>query len=205
STASRLTAQPLLPRPELAPAPFNAGPTPEQTANPHNDAAPTQQPACNRDASNTPGRARRAPPEPIPVEPLSEARYRIQLNASTALKEKLDRLRALTRHTNPSGDLAVVIERALDLALEQVERQRFAKTDRPRPPRPRALQTKLNRPKPKPGRADSIQTTNGAVRQRDQVPNAVLREIAERDQMQCSYRGASGCRCTALAFLQGSS
>ncbi|HEY0468374.1 MAG TPA: HNH endonuclease, partial [Polyangiaceae bacterium] len=144
------------------------------------------------------------PPAPIPVEPLSEARYRIQLNASRALKEKLDRLCALTRHTNPSGDLAVVIERALDLALEQVERQRFAKTDRPRPPRPRSFQTKLNRPKPKAeaGRADSIQTTIGPVRQRDHVPNAVLREVAERDQMQSSYRSASGCRCTARAFLQ---
>ena len=74
----------------------------------------------------------RGAPVPIQVEPLSEARYRIQLNASATLKEKLDRLRALTSHSNPSGDLAVVIERAVDVALEQVEKRRFAKSNRPR-------------------------------------------------------------------------
>ncbi|HEY0468375.1 MAG TPA: hypothetical protein VGC79_29460 [Polyangiaceae bacterium] len=60
STTLQLATQPLLPVPELAPAPVKAGPTAEQTANPHNDAAPTQQAASERDASNTPGRARRA-------------------------------------------------------------------------------------------------------------------------------------------------
>ena len=40
------------------------------------------------------------------VEPTSASRYRIQLNASAALKEKLDLLRALTSHSNPEGDLA---------------------------------------------------------------------------------------------------
>ncbi len=45
------------------------------------------------------------------VEPTSASRYRIQLNASAALKEKLDLLRALTSHSNPDGDLAALIER----------------------------------------------------------------------------------------------
>jgi hypothetical protein len=66
------------------------------------------------------------------VEPTSEARYRIQLNASSSLKEKLDQARALISHSNPSGDIAVVIERALDLLIEKVEKRRFGKTDRPR-------------------------------------------------------------------------
>jgi hypothetical protein len=66
------------------------------------------------------------------VEPTSEARYRIQLNASASLKEKLDQARALISHSNPSGDIAVVIERALDLLIEKVEKRRFGKTDRPR-------------------------------------------------------------------------
>jgi hypothetical protein len=66
------------------------------------------------------------------VEPTSEARYRIQLNASSSLKEKLDQARALISHSNPSGDIAVVIERALDVLIEKVEKQRFGKTERPR-------------------------------------------------------------------------
>jgi hypothetical protein len=66
------------------------------------------------------------------IEPTSEARYRIQLNASSSLKEKLDQARALISHSNPSGDIAVVIERALDLLIEKVEKRRFGKTERPR-------------------------------------------------------------------------
>lgn len=108
------------------------------------------------------------------------------MNASAVLKEKLDRLRALTSHSNPSGDIAVLIERALDVALEQVEKQRFAKTNRPRVTRPKSLQTKLR----------------GALRQRGHIPNAVRREVAERDGQQCTYQGPNGCRCTARAFLQ---
>jgi hypothetical protein len=69
------------------------------------------------------------------VEPTSEARYRIQLNASSSLKEKLDHARALISHANPSGDIAIVIERALDLLIEKVEKQRFGRTDRPLRPR----------------------------------------------------------------------
>lgn len=127
-------------------------------------------------------------PVPTRIEPLSEARYRIQLNASASLKEKLDRLRALTSHSNPSGDIAVLIERALDLALEKVEKQRFAATDRPRAT-PRVFsQTKLSGQK--------------SERRRAHVPNAVVREIAERDEFRCTYRGTNGRRCTARAFLQ---
>ena len=118
-------------------------------------------------------------------EPLSEARYRISLNASAALKEKLERLRALTSHSNPSGDLAIVIERALDVALEEIEKQRFAKTNRPR----RVVQrAQVKR------RTEQLERTH--------VPNAVLREISERDEFRCTFRSADGCRCTARAFLQ---
>ena len=145
-----------------------------------------------------------APPRGAPVsnlvEPLSEARYRIQLNASAALKEKLDRLRALTSHSNPSGDLAVIIERALDLAIEQVEKQRFAKSKRPRVRSQPSVQAHFDRPRP--AVTASAGAGTASTRQRAHVPNAVLREIAERDGMQCSYRGANGCRCTTQAFLQ---
>ncbi len=142
---------------------------------------------------------RRSAPVPVRVEPLSEARYRIQLNASAALKEKLDLLRALTSHSNPSGDIALVIERALDLALEKVQKQRFAKTDRPRAARQTLAHAKLDGVKSK--RIMPAGAANTAP-WRDHVPNAVLREIAERDGLQCSYRSAEGCRCAARAFLQ---
>ena len=143
---------------------------------------------------------RHAAPVPVLAEPLSEARYRIQLNASAALKEKLDRLRALTSHSNPNGDIAVVIERALDLALAEVEKQRFAKTHRLQAARQTGVEAKSDGVRSE--RRGPTATANAGPRQRARTPNAVLREIAERDGLQCSYRGANGCRCSARAFLQ---
>jgi hypothetical protein len=68
---------------------------------------------------------------PRAFEPLSEGRYRLQLNASARLKEKLELARDLMSHANPSGDLAVVVERALDILIERLEARRFAQTKCP--------------------------------------------------------------------------
>jgi hypothetical protein len=119
------------------------------------------------------------------VEPTSEARYRIQLNASATLKEKLDLFQALVSHSIPNGDVAAVLERALDLALEQVKKQRFAQTDKPRrPQKPRGIKLR----------------SRGL--HRDHIPSAVQREVATRDGLRCTYVSDGGCRCSARAFLQ---
>ncbi len=119
------------------------------------------------------------------TEPTSASQYRIQLNASAALKEKLELLRALTSHSNPEGDLAAMIERAVDLALAQVQRERFAKTDRPRK-----------------SSARRVIRADGKTRKRAHVPHSTQREIANRDGLRCTYLGAGGLRCDARAFLQ---
>jgi 5-methylcytosine-specific restriction endonuclease McrA len=129
-------------------------------------------------------RAQTAPARAL-VEPTSEARYRIQLNASASLKEKLELFQALVSHSVPNGDVAAVLERALDLALEQVEKQRFARIDKPRKPR-RICASKL-------GHRGS---------RREHIPNAVQREVATRDGLRCTYVSEDGCRCSARAFLQ---
>src|SRR5262249_46517478 len=80
----------------------------------------------------------RQPPAPAssrpqpPIEPLSATRYKVQLTASEELKDKIAHATDLMRHANPSGDLAVVLERAVDLLIAQLEKERFGKTDRPR-------------------------------------------------------------------------
>jgi hypothetical protein len=62
------------------------------------------------------------------IEPLAEARYKVQLTASAALRDKLERARDLMRHRNPSGDLAAVVEAALDGLLEKLEKERLGRT-----------------------------------------------------------------------------
>jgi hypothetical protein len=62
------------------------------------------------------------------VEPLSPGRYKIVFTADTDLKRTLELVTDLLRHAVPSGDLATIIHRALDLLLEETLRRRFAKT-----------------------------------------------------------------------------
>jgi hypothetical protein len=54
--------------------------------------------------------------------------YCFQLNVSRELKAKLEHARDLMSHANPTGDLAVVVERALDLLLHQLKSRRFGQT-----------------------------------------------------------------------------
>jgi hypothetical protein len=66
------------------------------------------------------------------IEPVGEALYKVQFEASRRVKEKLDLARALSSHANPTGRLEIILEQALDLWLDKVRRQRFGKTDRSR-------------------------------------------------------------------------
>lgn len=64
------------------------------------------------------------------IDPLSEARYRLQLTGSREFRDKLLRARDLMMHSNPSGDLAVVVERAIDELLELLEKRVYGKLSR---------------------------------------------------------------------------
>jgi hypothetical protein len=80
--------------------------------------------------------ARRFPQADVPgslkklpaLEPLSPGRYRLLLTLSAEHREKLELARDLLSHANPSGDLAVVLERALDVLVLHLEKRRFGKT-----------------------------------------------------------------------------
>src|SRR5262249_51709209 len=82
------------------------------------------------------------PPPPSPavvttapqIAPLAPARHKVQFTASDELRQKLERAADLMRHANVNGDLAVVVERAVDLLIEKLEKTRLGKTTRPKPP-----------------------------------------------------------------------
>jgi hypothetical protein len=61
------------------------------------------------------------------IDPLSESRYRLQMTGSRRFRDKLFRARDLMMHSNPSGDLAVVVERAIDELLEVLEKRVYGK------------------------------------------------------------------------------
>src|SRR6187401_83786 len=58
------------------------------------------------------------------TEPLSASRYRVEFTASSEICEKLERARELLSHSLPSGDLATLLERALDELIAREVRRR---------------------------------------------------------------------------------
>ncbi|HUQ07189.1 MAG TPA: hypothetical protein VM261_32080, partial [Kofleriaceae bacterium] len=113
------------------------------------------------------------------VKPLSPQRFGLQTTISQGTRDKLERAKALMRHRNPSGDLEVIIDAALDALLAKLEKQKFGVTDRPRAAKPR------------PEDADPTY-----------VPADVRRTVYERDEGQCTFKSSEGIRCTERGFLE---
>jgi len=90
--------------------------------------------------------------------------------------EKLQHARELLGHAVPSGDLAQLLDRALDALNEKLERQKFAKTERPRPCR----------------RSDDAR----------HIPASVKRAVWQRDGGQCTFVSENGHRCEARTRLE---
>src|SRR6187455_1905222 len=109
------------------------------------------------------------------TEPLSASRYRVEFTASSEFCEKLERARELLSHSLPSGDLATLLERALDELIERKVR-RHQSAGKPR--RRRELQ---------PGSRH--------------VPVEVARAVWERDGFRCAFVDAEGRRCSERRFL----
>ena len=104
-------------------------------------------------------------------------------DVSRECKEKLDLARALGSHSNPRGDLALLVEQALELWLERIQSRRFGTVERPRHV-VRAREVKLR------------------SRSRQRIRSAVLREVVARDGLQCAYVAPDGRRCIARSFLE---
>jgi len=81
---------------------------------------------------------------------------------------------------------AIIVERALALLLEKVEKAKFAAT--PNPKRSRPI---------RPG----TDTVGSAAASRD-IPSDVQRGVWQRDAGQCGFVGKKGHRCTERTFLE---
>jgi 5-methylcytosine-specific restriction endonuclease McrA len=118
-----------------------------------------------------------APGRQTVVAPISDDRYLLKMTLSRAAYEKLERARALLRHQIPTGDAAAIVERALTVLVEQLERSKHARTSRPRAPN---------------------STTPPSSRH---VPAAVRRAVWSRDAGRCAFVGVNG-QCPEVGFLE---
>jgi 5-methylcytosine-specific restriction endonuclease McrA len=97
---------------------------------------------------------------------------------SQELHDKLRYAQELLSHQVPQGDVAEVIECALDHLIPQLERRKFAATARPRHSHQRP-------------------TTNPR-----QIPAPIKRAVWERDGGQCTFVSETGRRCPARTLLE---
>jgi len=110
------------------------------------------------------------------VVPLAPERYRVQVTISREAHDTLRRAQDLLRHAIPDGDPAAIVERALALLVEDLERKKLAAAKRPRAAAA-----------PPPGSRH--------------VPAAVKREVWARDEGRCAFVGTLG-RCSERGFLE---
>jgi len=129
------------------------------------------------------------------VAPLGSARYKVQFTAPEELHAKLLRARELLRHRIPSGDLAQVMDLALEALLEKLEKQKFAATSRPR------RQAKPRRPMG-PAQVGMSQQVEASPALSRAIPAAVRRAVWERDGGRCAFIGASGRLCGEAGFVE---
>ena len=120
------------------------------------------------------------PPRPAAgtdrVKAIASARFALQMTIGEATHEKLLRAQALLRHQVPSGDLAEVLDRALDALLDGIEARKLGKARAPR--------------------------TARACSDGRYVPREVRRLAVARDGERCSFVAEDGRRCEETGFLE---
>ena len=111
------------------------------------------------------------------VTPLSPDRYRVQVTIGADTLEKLRLAKDLLRHAVPSGDEAVILDRALTALLEDLAQRRFAAAEKPR-------------------------TSSGGTHGSRHIPAEVRRTVWVRDHGCCAFVGKNGRRCSDRGFLE---
>jgi 5-methylcytosine-specific restriction endonuclease McrA len=106
----------------------------------------------------------------LKVKPVSSDRFRIEIVVDRSTHDKLRYAQELLSHSVPTGDVAQLLERALDALIAQSEKRKFHATARPRVHRV-------------PSHSDRY------------VPAQVCRAVWKRDGGQCTFVGRDGHRC----------
>src|SRR5687767_7302010 len=111
------------------------------------------------------------------IQATAPERYKVQFTVGQETHDKLRRLQDLLRREIPNGDPAVIVDRALTLLLEKVEKAKCGAAAKPRPAP--AIRPETDPYGTKPSR---------------HVPRAVAREVHRRDGHQCAFVSRDGHR-----------
>ena len=130
--------------------------------------------------ASPPAPARRHDESRAVIAPLAEDMFKFQFTASRACRDKFRQAQDLLRHRVPDGDLATIFEKALDLLIEDVKKERFATGRKAR-------------------QAPTEDTDQSCSRH---IPDAIRREVFERDGGRCTFVDERGRRCAETGALE---
>ena len=164
------------PRPDLPTTVQAAAPLPDEQLVPEPVGTQVSEPVGAVTEQLVPGQVQALAPQPT-LAPPAPRRFALQVTLEQATHEKLRYAQALLSHAIPSGDVAQVLDRALDALISQLEKRKFGAATKPGRPR-----RSTTRPR--------------------YVPAHVRRAVWERDQGRCTFVGTTGHRCAARRFLQ---
>ena len=163
--------------PVSAPTPLVAG-LPLAVPSPAGQ-SPTVPPA--RPPSPSPLASATVPTRRDVVAPLAVGRYLLRVTIGAETHARLDKARDLLRHVVPNGDLALILDRALAVLVDQLEQRKTGRlSDGARQERTRT------RTEPTRGR---------------HIPAGVRRDVWARDQGRCAFIGPHG-RCHETGLLE---
>lgn len=131
-------------------------------------------PRCSAPAANS-----------SPATPLREGRYKIQFTAGQRDRDLIQEAQDLYRNQLPNGDIAVIVERALEMLVTARKKELYAQTEKPRPRKSVAAESQ----------------SKSAPRSRH-IPNDVKRAVFARDRGQCRFVNTNGDRCCAKGRLE---
>ena len=120
-----------------------------------------------------PGRGEQPRPR---VAPLAPDRFALQVTVNQHTHDQLRYAQELLGHAVAPGDVAAVLERALDVLVSKLEQKKFAKSARSGPKR-------------------------GSKNPRH-VPADLRRQVWQRDRGQCTFTSTQGKRCEATSRLE---
>jgi 5-methylcytosine-specific restriction endonuclease McrA len=141
-----------------------------------------------------------APPEHAVSPWLAPERMTLKIAVDRATYDRWVYARQLLGHSVPSGDFGQVLGRALEALIAQLERRKYAATDRPRSTAKVRSAATRREPRESSERSTGPRVPQGVSARR--IPAAVKRAVWRRDEGRCTFVAASGRRCEARHRLE---
>ena len=128
-------------------------------------------------------------PAPRPITtPLAADRFLLRVTLTAVAHAKLRRAQDLMRHSIPNGDLAAIVDQALTVLVEDLERRKLAHVKKPRKTNSTSTSS-----------ANQAAVSNSSPSRH--IPAAIRRAVWARDEGRCAYVGRRG-RCEETGWLE---